>query len=164
MQSRSQITPLRSVELLTSGVYIKEFDSAGLQICVTSPYGVRAITAKKKKGVIGLWLKRIVVVWPIGRIELSPGWTAVGWIERLKERQINIQPNDLSTRELPSGESTFGRNDQLPRWIVSKHPILRSSGQGVRVSFRVRLACVQTSPISFVARGKGSLFRVQQRK
>ena len=26
------------------------------------------------------------------------------------------------------------------------------------------LACVQTSPISFIARGKGTLFRVQQRK
>ena len=45
--SRSQITPLHPVELLTSGVYIKEFDWAELQICVTSPYGVRAITAKK---------------------------------------------------------------------------------------------------------------------
>ena len=74
------------MELLTSGVYIKEFDWAELQICVTSPYGVRAITAKKK-GVIGLWLKRIVVVSPIQRIELSPG-------------------------ELPSGESNGLKNDK----------------------------------------------------
>lgn len=61
------------MELLTPGIYIKEFKWAELQICVTSPQGVRAITAQKRKWVIGLWLERIVVVSLIGRIEISPG-------------------------------------------------------------------------------------------